>query len=168
MQYCFCMIFVFGVARIIIGMIVRRVSYFTFIVAITTLATVTACNQAAAGPLKNTDEADCCVGHSGLAHLQQNIECAEGLRHVLLAHGINIDDFKVVLAEDAQGNTLEICLVVDKDYKGQVSAKIFTVQSSHSTSPAPEANYIHPLAIAESYQPDLREEIAGKSLVLLE
>lgn len=152
-------------------MIVRRVSYFTFIVAITTLATVSACNQAAAmNALKNADDAALapCLTLSSNSYNASDNGCTAGIKKALLAHGINTDDFKIITAEDGSGNTIEVCLVLDKDYKGQVSAKIFTVKKQAHTA-FEIATVSNPqLTFAEGYIPDLRDVIACKNRVLLE
>jgi len=107
---------------------IKRTSYFTFLVAITTLATVTSCNKV---------KAQCSPGNNPVAdeifldNKQLFDICLEGLDHtdipsewvkVLKDKGLKAGKFK--LAVDACG-TLSVYLVIDKDYKGPVSASIF-------------------------------------------
>ncbi len=107
---------------------IKRTSYFTFLVAITTLATVTSCNQAKGQCMEsNTIAAD----EIFLDNTQLFNFCLEGLGQadaqselakMLKGKGLKGGKFK--LAIDPSG-TLSVYLVIDKDYRGPVSTRIF-------------------------------------------
>lgn len=107
---------------------IKRTSYFTFLVAITTLATVTSCNKAKGQSIPSNNPV---AGEIFLDNKQLFDICLEGLSHpetpfelakVLKDKGLKAGKFK--LAIDPAG-TLSVYLVIDKDYKGPVSASIF-------------------------------------------
>lgn len=107
---------------------IKRTSYFTFLVAITTLATVTSCNKAKGQSIQGNNPVadeifldnkqlfDICL--EGLSHPETPFELAK----VLKDKGLKASKFK--LAVDPSG-TLSVYLVIDKGYKGPVSANIF-------------------------------------------
>lgn len=107
---------------------IKRTSYFTFLVAITTLATVTSCNKVKGQSLQSNNIAaeeifldhnqlfDICL--NGLSHPETPFELAKVLRD----KGLKAGKFKLEI--DPSG-TLSVYLVIDKDYKGPVSARIF-------------------------------------------
>lgn len=107
---------------------IKRTSYFTFLVAITTLATVTSCSKVRGQALPDRETIP---GEIVLDDNQLFDICLEGLERpnyhfelvrVLGKKGLKAGKFK--LAIDASG-TLSVYLVIDKDYKGPVSTKIF-------------------------------------------
>jgi len=149
---------------------IKRTSYFTFLVAITTLATVTSCNQVKAASLKGNTIS---VGEIGLSHGEELFDiCLEGLgsldyrfelAKILKDKGLKAGRFK--LAVDQLG-TLKVFLVIDKDYKGQVSAEIFASKCDDYGkialhTPAETDNSSFPLATF-----DKRVGIANKNRIL--
>lgn len=112
---------------------VKRTSYFTFLVAITTLAAATSCNKVK-GQIPGNN--DITAGEYASGKHQELFDiCLEGfgkldyrfeLAKVLGDKGLKAGKFR--LAIDPSG-TLSVYLVIDKDYKGPVSAKIFDSKS---------------------------------------
>src|SRR5690606_16435307 len=118
-------------------MIVRRVSYFTFIVAITTLASVGACSQAKAAAAHAADDSGS-PGYDGIS------VCAGELERALQDLGLVAGTFKITREASDHENAVRLYLVISKDYKGQVSAKIFK-------APAAQIRYTcHPFGEAAS------------------
>lgn len=150
-------------------MIVRRVSYFTFMVAITTIATVGSCGLAKAEAQQallyelSGQEYIAGCGADGDDHTL-------ALARVLQEKGLKAANFKLRTNASGQQEVVSVYLVFHKDYKGQVSAKIFG-----SKPPCHDAVTIKtgtpliagalPVAAA---LPDQRETIAEKNLILLE
>lgn len=103
-------------------MIVRRISYFTFIVAITTIATVGVCNKASASSANHHAS-----GHSGTiitsGETHEVFDYTLALAKVLREKGLKVGKFRIVIS--ASDNEHVVNVILDKDYKGQVSAKIF-------------------------------------------
>lgn len=151
---------------------IKRTSYFTFLVAITTLATVTSCNKAKGQSIQSNNPVadeifldnkqlfDICL--EGLSHPETPFELAK----VLKDKGLKAGKFK--LAVDPSG-TLSVYLVIDKDYKGPVSANIFG--NDHQ----PDYNSVALLTKDENNNvtfagplPDKRSGIAIKNRILRE
>lgn len=152
---------------------VKRTSYFTFLVAITTLATVASCNKVKeqalyAAELHAADAIyrdnhpeifDLCL--EGLGKMDYRFEIAKVLRD----KGLKTGKFKLAID---QSGTLSVYLVIDKDYKGPVSASIFDSKSHHYGRTAllsgAESDNIH------AYGPafDKRAGIASKNRILRE
>lgn len=106
---------------------IKRTSYFTFLVAITTLATVTSCGKVNGQSSNNKTIAEEILLDSNqlfniclesLGGTDTRFELAKVFKDKNLKAG------KFKLAIDPSG-TLSVYLVIDKDYKGPVSTKIF-------------------------------------------
>jgi hypothetical protein len=113
-------------------MIVKRVSYFSFIIAITTIATVSSCNRVKESAKQTINKAGAIVGTGSSEFLDgvsegvtQSFDCSVELVKVLEEKGLKIGKFKIATNSSGQENIVSIYLIFDKDYKGQVSAKIF-------------------------------------------
>jgi|GEM_PF-893665 len=151
---------------------VKRTSYFTFLVAITTLATVTNCSKVK-GQTYNSCVADTHgqVCTEGLQLFDISLDDLERLDNggtidrLLKSRGLKTGKLK--LAVDQSGD-LSIYLVIDKDYKGPVSKLIFdhTCGSTPQYPPAFAHRAAGPYAAAPRY--DKREGIAARNQILLE
>lgn len=152
-------------------MIVKRVSYFTFIVAITTIATVSSCHKAKASTSQCPEkvQAECLSVLSDEIAKETNWprEATLQLAKVLQEKGLLTGKFHISTRYSSQEETLSICLVFDKDYKGEVLTGLFK-----SVKP----DYDYSLLFADKYSPsnfshtffDKRKDIDRKNLILLE
>lgn len=151
-------------------MTVKRVSYFTFLVAITTIATVTSCNKVKAQVLQGGGNHDIALSHSvelSDASTVYGPEFTFELSKVLRDKGLHTGKFRIATRHSGSGEAVTVYLIFDKDYKGPVSAKIFTLPATEFT----EAN-------AVAFQPaiplynnpvfDERPGIAGRNRILRE
>jgi len=145
-------------------MIVRRVSYFTFIVAITTLASVGACSQAKAMAAHAVNGNEPVFEHS-----EGIVVCTTGLERVLKEKGLATGTYKITPDLSDNKGAVKIYLVISKDYKGQVTAKIFKGENRHDHFSGRPTGKTGPLlALAADFTPDKRTDIARKNLILLE
>lgn len=145
-------------------MIVRRVSYFTFIVAITTLASVSACSQAKAMALH-------AVNGSEPAFEQPNgvPVCSGELVKALQDKGFSLGTYRITKGISDNKEAVKIYLVINKGYKGQVSAKIFKTENEEPCQTCKLFNKIQPAQyLAAGFTPDKRTDIARKNMILLE
>jgi hypothetical protein len=150
---------------------IKRTSYFTFLVAITTLATVTSCNQAKAqGVERNTIAAD----EIFLDNTQLFNFCLEGLSQadaqselakMLKGKGLRAGKFK--LAIDPSG-TLSVYLVIDKDYKGPVSSIFEGDNHAHYGSLATLVSSKSANFTFHTFCRDERKGIASRNRILRE
>lgn len=123
-------------------MTVKRVSYFTFLVAITTIATVTSCNKVKAQALYGNGDSDMALSHSvelSDATTVYGPEFTFELSKVLRDKGLQTGKFKIATRHSGSGEAITVYLIFDKDYKGPVSAKIFNI-------PALEYTEVHAVA----------------------
>lgn len=149
---------------------IKRTSYFTFLVAITTLATVTSCSKVKeqSVPGNHIVAEEIFLDTNQLFHI-----CLEGLGQsetqfelakVLKDKGLKAGKFK--LAVDPSG-TLSIYLVIDKDYKGPVSAKIFAGGFQKQYGSVAALSKDKPdNSIFSEYHSDKREAISSKNRIL--
>jgi hypothetical protein len=146
-------------------MTVKRVSYFTFLVAITTIATVTSCNKVKAQALL-----DIAVSHSvelSDASTVYGPEFTFELSKVLRDKGLQTGKFKIATRHSGSGEAVTVYLIFDKDYKGPVSAKIFNtpfkeyVDAPVLTCQQAPPRYCNPVF-------DERAGIASRNRILLE
>ena len=145
-------------------MIVKRVSYFTFIVAITTLASVTACSQAKAMAGHVADNSD-----PVFEHIEKTAVCTTELQRILQDKGLVAGSFKITQGSSDQKDAVKIYLVINKDYKGQVSAKIFKEKSKeYSYQPTKPEIAEAVVYLTSAFNPDKSTGIASKNLILLE
>jgi hypothetical protein len=149
---------------------IKRTSYFTFLVAITTLATVTSCSkvkgQSAPGNhivaeeifLDTNQLFNICL--EGLSQTETQFELAK----VLKDKGLKAGKFK--LAIDPSG-TLSVYLVIDKDYKGPVSAKIFAGDYQQQYGRMAVLTRDEPdNSTFSEYRSDKRDDISSKNRIL--
>ncbi len=153
-------------------MMVKRVSYFTFIVAITTIATVGSCHKVKAATNRCPEQ----VQTECLSVLFEEIsrknnwpqEATLQLAKVLQEKGLLSGRFHIRTRYSGSGQTFSIYLTFDKSYKGEVSACLFNGIG---------AQYQHPLFFTYRQEPvpqstytffDKREDIDRKNLILLE
>ena len=140
-------------------MTVKRVSYFTFLVAITTIATVTSCNKVKAQVLQGSNN-DIALSHSvelSDASTVYGPEFTFELSKVLRDKGLHSGKFRIATRHSGSGEAITVYLIFDKDYKGPVSAKIFTL-------PAAEFKEAHAVAfqpITPLYNNPVFDERAG-------
>ncbi|WP_118975504.1 hypothetical protein [Taibaiella koreensis] len=113
-------------------MIVRRISYFTFIVAMTTMATVSSCNRAREKAKQSVNYAGAVVGKGSSEFLDgvadgvsQSFDCTLELAKVLQSKGVKGGKFRITTSNNGHENVVSVYLIFDKDYKGPVSARIF-------------------------------------------
>lgn len=154
---------------------VKRISYFTFIVAITTIATVSSCSRAKEKARQSVNYAGAVVGKGssefaeGFSEgISQSFDCSLELSRLLQEKGIKGGKIKITTGHSDAENVVSIYLIFDKDYKGQVSAKIFDSKNqeygrttANVACPAGTAHYI-------DFVFDHRTAIERKSRILLE
>lgn len=156
-------------------MIVRRISYFTFIVAITTIATVSSCNRAKEKAKQSVNYAGTVIGKGSSEFVEgvsegvsQSFDCSLELAKVLQEKGLKAGKFKITTDNSGHENVVSVYLIFDKDYRGQVSAKIFDSKNQeygrvavNLDSKAGKAQYF-------DFVFDHRTAIERKSRILLE
>ncbi len=151
-------------------MTVKRVSYFTFLVAITTIATVTSCNKVKAQALSGNSNNDIAVSHSvelSEASKVYGPEFTFELSKVLRDKGLHTGKFKIATRHSGSGEAVTVYLIFDKDYKGPVSAQIFTVPAKEYTAVYAVATW--PAALCYNKLVfDERAGIASRNRILLE
>ena len=151
-------------------MTIQRVSYFTFLVAITTIATVTSCNRVKAqGPEQQGHEIT--ISHSAdfaEAATVYGPEFTFELSKVLRDKGLQTGKFKIATRSTGNGEAITVYLIFDKDYKGPVSAKIFSlpVQFLAAAEPVIACQPTPPLHNAPLI--DERAGIASRNRILRE
>jgi len=155
-------------------MIVRRISYFTFMVAITTMATVGSCQKANAHCISFEDFNSIVAALSEHEIFDFSFNAEEAaldynaqLQKLLKTRGLKAETLQVQ-ATPTKGNVLNLVLVVDKSTKGTSNPVIFTPHTGH----IPLQRSCNHTAIAATtdfpaFDTDLRVSIARKNLVLL-
>jgi len=146
-------------------MIVRRISYFTFMVAITTMATVTSCHKAMGQAKEHIAAASGPEEHE--LGLQE--EHAGTLELVRALRGRGLKPGKIRITRNPAGghDEVHIYLVINKDYKGQVSAGIFENTDRCYAYSAPAAN-VSSVPRTVAYLTDIRKDIVRKNRIQLE
>ncbi|WP_118952227.1 hypothetical protein [Taibaiella helva] len=156
-------------------MIVRRISYFTFIVAITTIATVSSCNRAKEKAKQSVNYAGTVVGKGsseffeGVAEgVSQTFDCTVELAKVLQSKGVKGGKFKITTDSNGHENVVSVYLIFDKDYKGPVSARIFDSKDQEYGRTAVSLDTRSGQARFTDFVFDQRTDIERKSRILLE
>ena len=156
-------------------MIVRRISYFTFIVAITTIATVSSCNRAKEKAKQSANYAGAVVGRGssefieGIAEgVNESFDCSLELAKVLKEKGLKSGKFKITTDSSGNDNVVSVYLIFDKDYKGQVSAKIFDSKNQEYGRTVAAVENSSGKAQYVDFVFDRRTDIERKSRILLE
>jgi len=155
-------------------MIVKRISYFTFMVAITTMATVSSCQKANAHTISPEDLKTIVTALSehelfdfGFQYGDASEDYNLRLQKLLKNKGLKAGTFQIKATSSGKEKVLNLILVVDKNYRGHVSPAIFDSQSGHISlqhiRPYSQPDKIYPT----SYAPDIRKDIACRNLVLL-
>jgi hypothetical protein len=156
-------------------MIVRRISYFTFLVAITTIATVSSCNRAKEKAKETANYAGTVIGRGssefveGVAEgVSHSFECSLELSKMLQSKGLKAGKFKITTDSSGQENVVSVYLIFDKDYKGQVSAKIFDSKRQEYGRTTATIAGVSGKAGYVDFVFDQRTDIERKSRILLE
>ena len=156
-------------------MIVRRVSYFTFIVAITTIATVSSCNRAKAQAQQAllygenlASQSSSTVTDDRYTHTGTTIDCTLALAKALEEKGLKAGKFKITTDASGHQNVVSVYLIFSKDYKGQVSAKIFDSKNGEHDTIAAMAALFSAKALYAEHTCDRRNAIKRKNRILLE
>ncbi len=152
-------------------MIVRRISYFTFLVAITTIATVSSCNRARqsanyAGNVVGKGSSEFIEGVTeGVNH---TFDCTLELTKVLQEKGLKGGKFRIATDDSGHERVVSFYLIFDKDYKGQVSAKIFDSKQQEYGRTTASIETKAGKAQFVDFVFDHRTDIERKSRILLE
>lgn len=156
-------------------MIVRRVSYFTFIVAITTIATVSSCNRVKEKARETAHYAGTVAGKAssefvdGAADgITQTFDCTLELTKALEEKGLKTGKFKITTDASGNQNVVSVYLIFNKDYKGQVSVKIFDSKNAEYGRAAANLEVKAGKAQYVDFTFDQRTDIERKSRILLE
>ena len=146
---------------------VKRTSYFSFLVAISTIATVS-CVHAAQLNSDYTKRGELTTISSCEVQQQITLECWMALAKALEEKGLPASQCKITSFQQTDGSEQYlICLEVDKNYKGSVAALIGAGTSS-------EVLLVHQLitsdglTVSNSPPSDLRSSIKQKSRILRE
>lgn len=141
-------------------MIVRRISYFTFIVAITTIATVSACNRT------NTN-INCTLANEKDIEIYLTNLVSNSLEWQTqeLPQGIKSGKFKITT--NTNDNSISFCLQVNKSYKGEVNTLLFNTTASSNVSSVEAYNTTQIETLFPEFISDKRRVIAHKNLILL-
>lgn len=155
-------------------MIVKRISYFTFMVAITTMATVSSCQKANANTISPEDFNTIVAALSehelfdfGFHYEDASEDYNLKLQKLLRSKGLKAGTFHIKATPSGKEKVLNLILVVDKNYRNPVASTLFdshtgyfSIQHRHDYSQSDKTYTFPPAA-------DVREDIARKNLVLL-
>jgi hypothetical protein len=155
-------------------MIIRRISYFTFMVAITTMATVSSCQKAHAASISAEDFNTIIAAlseHEIFDFSFQYENTSESynvrLQQLLKAKGLKAGTFQIKAAAPGKENVLNLILVVDKNYKGTVASSMFDNPAGYFAIPACTVNNQSDKPSFSSFTADIRKDIERKNLILL-
>lgn len=155
-------------------MIVKRISYFTFMVAITTMATVSSCQKANAHSISFEDFNTIVAALSEHEIFDFSFYAEDAandynaqLQKLLKTKGLKAETFHVKATCSGQQNVLNLVLVVDKNYKGPVAPAIFDspinyIPLDYSINYSQFVNLVYPSLVA-----DTRKIIERKNRILL-
>lgn len=156
-------------------MIVRRVSYFTFMVALTTMATITSCNRAKEKARQSVHYAGEIAGKAsteffdGAAEgVSATLDCRIGLSAALRDKGFKLGKFRITTDSTGNEHIVSVYLIFDKDYKGPVTAKIFDSKNLEYGRSTADITAVKGDARFVDLVFDHRTDIARKSRILLE
>jgi len=156
-------------------MIIRRISYFTFMVAITTMATVSSCQKANATSISFEDFNTIVAALSeheifdfGFQYEDAAEDYNAKLQKILKSKGLKAGTYQIKAAKSGKENVLNLILVVDKNYKGTVASTFFDSQPGQISVPyAAVHSHFDKQTFSNSFASDIRKDIARKNLVLL-
>jgi hypothetical protein len=153
-------------------MIVKRISYFTFMVAITTMATVSSCHKANAISPEDFNTIVAALSEQDIFDFSFQYEDASEnynlkLQKLLKSKGLKTGTFQIKTTPSDNENVLNLILVVDKNYKGSVASTIFDSYAGHFP-----VQYAKLYSQFDNFSPslfvaDIRKDIASKNLILL-
>ncbi len=148
---------------------VKRVSYFSFLIAITTIATVSSCHQIKQKNNTALTPIDY-VTIAGMASVCEDLslDCWVALVKALEENGVQPGKFRITQRKSGTENTVNIYLVFDKDYKGPVSARIFDLGDLAGDPKLLAFHETDRQQLYSSCPSDKREHIAHKNLILRE
>ncbi|KAA5534734.1 hypothetical protein F0919_08975 [Taibaiella lutea] len=155
-------------------MIVKRISYFTFMVAITTMATVSSCQKANANTISPEDFNTIVAALSehelfdfGFQYEDASTDYNLKLQRLLKNKGLKAGTFQIKAASSGKEKVLNLILVVDKNYRGHVGSAIFDSYPDH-------ISFRHSKSYSQSdkislpfFAADIRKDIACRNLILL-
>ncbi len=142
----------------------KRVSYFSFLIAISTIATVSCAHagKSVKAPLSHT------TTMSGPEVQELSLECWMALAKVLESRGLQPGQFKITAYQEGTETQYQVCLEFDRNYKGQVAAFMLD-----ACQPAPYTALLTDVTVSGgikgfTYAFDLRQALQQKSRILLE
>lgn len=139
-------------------MIVKNVSYFSLLIAITAIASM--CGKASAQQTNDTPEKVIVAAAEALP-----VECSVKLLAKILAEkGMDLSQFKITTR--TSGNELKIYLVANKTYKGGLLSKIFHNNQYEFGNTSVAAPDNHLLTPQPDFAADQRLIIESKNQVL--
>jgi hypothetical protein len=153
-------------------MIVKRISYFTFMVAITTMATVSSCQKANAISPEDFNTIVAALNEQDVFDFGFQYEDASEnynlkLHKFLKSKGLKTGTFQIKATPSCNENVLNLILVVDKNYKGRVASTIFDSNGGHFpiqyAKPFGQSARILPPSLVA----DVRKDIERRNLILL-
>ena len=155
-------------------MIVKRISYFTFMVAITTIATVSSCQKANANTISPEDFNTIVAALSkhelldfGFHYEDASEDYNLKLQKLLRSKGLKAGTFQIKATPSGKEKVLNLILVVDKNYRNPVTNTLFDSHAGHLL-----VQYRHDYSQSDKiyfppFAADVRKDIARKNLVLL-
>lgn len=155
-------------------MIVKRISYFTFMVAITTMATVSSCQKANAHTLSPEDFKTIVAALSEHELLEFGFHFEDAsedynlkLQKLLKSKGLKAGTFQVKATPSGKEKILNLILVVDKGHRNTVNTALFDSHAGQFPVLYAHDNSQNGNIPAFSFARDVRKDIARKNLILL-
>lgn len=153
-------------------MIVKRISYFTFMVAITTMATVSSCQKANAISPEDFNTIVAALSEQDIFDFGFQYEDASENYHLKLhkllkSKGLKSGTFQIKATPSGNKNVLNLILVVDKNYKGSVASTIFDSHAGHFPVQYAKAYSQFDIFFPPLFVTDIRKDIELRNLILL-
>jgi len=144
---------------------VKRISYFSFLIAISTIATVSGVHAAQA---ENSTCWQATTIASASPVQEITLECWMALAKALEEKGLQASQFKITSCQQAQGDEqFLLCLEIDKSFKGQVASLTNNAILSEKL-PATFTSVVKNDFNSIGYAVDLRSVLKQKSRILRE
>lgn len=140
---------------------VKRVSYFSFLIAISAIATVSCVH--AGQTVKTASAPSRLITTCELQGI--TLECWMALAKTLESKGLHPGQFKITSYQLSAADEYQVCIELNKCFKGQVNAFVNEVPRPQLYDRSPVLALSHPGFL---YPTDLRAALKQKSRILLE